>query len=161
MYTSAGSLVSGRFPVFAIVCPKNRTPEARGDNTTAAYVRNWFSNTVEPLDSVYLSLKPTTPGVFGYAIRPAPALVRDAYVRGSPSRIADGLPGFVKLMTVSGSGTPSSSGARNGSTPSGRASARVAPYTACSGRSEEHTSELQSRENLVCRLLLEKKKKRS
>src|SRR5436309_7726060 len=27
----------------------------------------------------------------------------------------------------------------------------------CSGRSEEHTSELQSRENLVCRLLLEKK----
>src|SRR5690606_41089228 len=27
-------------------------------------------------------------------------------------------------------------------------------------RSEEHTSELQSRENLVCRLLLEKKKQR-
>src|SRR5690606_34248701 len=29
----------------------------------------------------------------------------------------------------------------------------------CNLRSEEHTSELQSRENLVCRLLLEKKKK--
>src|SRR5436309_6620798 len=29
-----------------------------------------------------------------------------------------------------------------------------------SDRSEEHTSELQSRENLVCRLLLEKKKKK-
>src|SRR5207302_6992787 len=28
-------------------------------------------------------------------------------------------------------------------------------------RSEEHTSELQSRENLVCRLLLEKKKQRT
>src|SRR5690606_41224757 len=28
----------------------------------------------------------------------------------------------------------------------------------CWRRSEEHTSELQSRENLVCRLLLEKKK---
>src|SRR5690606_42024619 len=27
----------------------------------------------------------------------------------------------------------------------------------CAPRSEEHTSELQSRENLVCRLLLEKK----
>src|SRR5690606_41048973 len=27
-------------------------------------------------------------------------------------------------------------------------------------RSEEHTSELQSRDNLICRLLLEKKKKR-
>src|SRR5204863_10163712 len=30
----------------------------------------------------------------------------------------------------------------------------------CDGRSEEHTSELQSRRDLVCRLLLEKKKKR-
>src|SRR3712207_7754113 len=29
------------------------------------------------------------------------------------------------------------------------------------GRSEEHTSELQSRQYLVCRLLLEKKKKRT
>src|SRR5690606_42069138 len=33
-------------------------------------------------------------------------------------------------------------------------------YTAYTPRSEEHTSELQSRENLVCRLLLEKKKKK-
>src|SRR5207302_6967990 len=33
------------------------------------------------------------------------------------------------------------------------------PAGVCAGRSEEHTSELQSRENLVCRLLLEKKKK--
>src|SRR5690606_40427104 len=32
------------------------------------------------------------------------------------------------------------------------------PGRATSARSEEHTSELQSRENLVCRLLLEKKK---
>src|SRR5688572_31445069 len=31
--------------------------------------------------------------------------------------------------------------------------------TAAIGRSEEHTSELQSQSNLVCRLLLEKKKK--
>src|SRR2546430_10119269 len=30
----------------------------------------------------------------------------------------------------------------------------------CSQRSEEHTSELQSQSNLVCRLLLEKKKKK-
>src|SRR2546430_13468064 len=29
----------------------------------------------------------------------------------------------------------------------------------CKSRSEEHTSELQSQSNLVCRLLLEKKKK--
>ena len=33
-------------------------------------------------------------------------------------------------------------------------------YTMDSSRSEEHTSELQSRTNLVCRLLLEKKKKK-
>src|SRR5688572_31682049 len=33
------------------------------------------------------------------------------------------------------------------------------PLHATSGRSEEHTSELQSQSNLVCRLLLEKKKK--
>src|SRR2546430_6412461 len=32
--------------------------------------------------------------------------------------------------------------------------------TNCVHRSEEHTSELQSQSNLVCRLLLEKKKKR-
>src|SRR2546430_9468470 len=32
-------------------------------------------------------------------------------------------------------------------------------FPRCSKRSEEHTSELQSQSNLVCRLLLEKKKK--
>src|SRR3712207_8432304 len=36
----------------------------------------------------------------------------------------------------------------------------VAPWPPA-GRSEEHTSELQSRQYLVCRLLLEKKKKKS
>src|SRR5688572_31806791 len=35
---------------------------------------------------------------------------------------------------------------------------RVRP--GCRARSEEHTSELQSQSNLVCRLLLEKKKKK-
>src|SRR5436309_4106884 len=35
---------------------------------------------------------------------------------------------------------------------------RVSGFADKSWRSEEHTSELQSRENLVCRLLLEKKK---
>src|SRR2546422_1726115 len=37
--------------------------------------------------------------------------------------------------------------------------ARLTFDTASLGRSEEHTSELQSRLHLVCRLLLEKKKK--
>src|SRR5437773_8095957 len=38
--------------------------------------------------------------------------------------------------------------------------ATAGPGWAFAGRSEEHTSELQSHHDLVCRLLLEKKKKR-
>src|SRR2546430_8990200 len=38
---------------------------------------------------------------------------------------------------------------------------RVRPKRQCPTRSEEHTSELQSQSNLVCRLLLEKKKSQS
>src|SRR2546422_3507499 len=41
----------------------------------------------------------------------------------------------------------------------GRAAARHPLHLGHDGRSEEHTSELQSRLHLVCRLLLEKKKK--
>src|SRR5690606_40789093 len=46
--------------------------------------------------------------------------------------------------------------------PSATTSQRKVPVASstCWRRSEEHTSELQSRENLVCRLLLEKKKKK-
>src|SRR2546430_6826020 len=39
------------------------------------------------------------------------------------------------------------------------ASPTITMAIAAAGRSEEHTSELQSQSNLVCRLLLEKKKK--
>src|SRR2546430_13216060 len=39
--------------------------------------------------------------------------------------------------------------------------ATAAGELGCRGRSEEHTSELQSQSNLVCRLLLEKKKQRT
>src|SRR6266511_4636661 len=49
----------------------------------------------------------------------------------------------------------SSSGRRRAA---GRAAGRIPP-SGFGLRSEEHTSELQSRENLVCRLLLEKKQK--
>src|SRR2546427_1552249 len=40
-------------------------------------------------------------------------------------------------------------------------SARTTARRPCGTRSEEHTSELQSQSNLVCRLLLEKKKKKN
>src|SRR2546430_9201109 len=48
-------------------------------------------------------------------------------------------------------------------TPATKKSAKAdASWTVpCSSRSEEHTSELQSQSNLVCRLLLEKKKRRT
>src|SRR5258708_31261383 len=40
-----------------------------------------------------------------------------------------------------------------------RSEPAVGPEARLSGRSEEHTSELQSPDHLVCRLLLEKKKR--
>src|SRR5690606_40421410 len=43
-------------------------------------------------------------------------------------------------------------------TPAAQGSVRMHRSEFEAARSEEHTSELQSRENLVCRLLLEKKK---
>src|SRR5690606_40270497 len=56
---------------------------------------------------------------------------------------------------------PAVTGATRAAPPPGRGPARPPrPWSgAGAARSEEHTSELQSRENLVCRLLLEKKKK--
>src|SRR5688572_32255977 len=43
--------------------------------------------------------------------------------------------------------------------PEGVSVGRIGETLKVPGRSEEHTSELQSQSNLVCRLLLEKKKK--
>src|SRR3712207_8966214 len=51
-------------------------------------------------------------------------------------------------------------GRRPTSTRPGPRPGRTAPGWDTSRRSEEHTSELQSRQYLVCRLLLEKKKKK-
>src|SRR5205085_8637155 len=53
--------------------------------------------------------------------------------------------------------TPPRPAAEHPSAHAGRADLAAAPRRGC--RSEEHTSELQSQSNLVCRLLLEKKKK--
>src|SRR3712207_8771635 len=47
------------------------------------------------------------------------------------------------------------------STSRGSATATRAASSSTGSRSEEHTSELQSRQYLVCRLLLEKKKEKS
>src|SRR3712207_7962489 len=58
---------------------------------------------------------------------------------------------------LSGESPVSPPGGRGGA--SSGAPKRVAAHVGLAGRSEEHTSELQSRQYLVCRLLLEKKKK--
>src|SRR5689334_25354111 len=54
----------------------------------------------------------------------------------------------------------SSAGAWGGSSTPSRTRPCPAPSSRC-GRSEEHTSELQSQFHLVCRLLLEKKKNKN
>src|SRR2546427_6379305 len=64
------------------------------------------------------------------------------------------------ILTTCAAGTPSSISARASSTSSTATSTSRSPCRAASWRSEEHTSELQSQSNLVCRLLLEKKKKK-
>src|SRR5256886_6759368 len=73
-------------------------------------------------------------------------------------------PWSARRSTTSGSPSP------GGSPPSSRTRWRIPPPSSSptwnsssksSARSEEHTSELQSQSNLVCRLLLEKKKKRT
>src|SRR5690606_40745772 len=76
---------------------------------------------------------------------------------------------FAHFRDHSCRGTGAPHGGRQGALAAGRAPAAgpcPRPAWAAGGgagdlcqRSEEHTSELQSRENLVCRLLLEKKNK--
>src|SRR3712207_7734622 len=61
--------------------------------------------------------------------------------------------------TPTGTSTPPRTSACSWSTPSGACSSTgPRPWSRAATRSEEHTSELQSRQYLVCRLLLEKKK---
>src|SRR2546430_4494716 len=74
-----------------------------------------------------------------------------------------GWPATAKPVARSGNQAANAGSGRSVSVPPGTSAVR--PRAACSSvtpaaaaRSEEHTSELQSQSNLVCRLLLEKKK---
>src|SRR5438067_6731877 len=76
-----------------------------------------------------------------------PALLEKARLRPHALRLEEALRlsrqlGFAKVRQVRGH----------------RILHRAAAVARCGARSEEHTSELQSRFDLVCRLLLEKKK---
>src|SRR5690606_6912921 len=77
--------------------------------------------------------------------------------RSSPSALQKTASSPRNGSSVKVTGCPS----RNSGLPSAIASLARSSLMISSGtRSEEHTSELQSRENLVCRLLLEKKNKK-
>src|SRR5438046_4481325 len=71
----------------------------------------------------------------------------------------DALPISLESRSASSMRRRSFPGPRKCCCPANSSSVRGRMRTA-SGRSEEHTSELQSLTNLVCRLLLEKKKKK-
>src|SRR5690606_40006471 len=68
----------------------------------------------------------------------------------------------IPLLTLAGVFIERAVRARHGTSAGDVAKAECVgwSYNEYGMRSEEHTSELQSRENLVCRLLLEKKKTR-
>src|SRR2546422_1403581 len=70
--------------------------------------------------------------------------------------------GCAKRPATSMASAPAPGGAASLSSATGSApgGGSVSNTSSPSGRSEEHTSELQSRLHLVCRLLLEKKKKK-
>src|SRR3712207_7794972 len=79
--------------------------------------------------------------------------------REHPARGPDGGRGGPGLQEVRRRGRAGAAGGRGAGRPAG--ARRRAPARAELARSEEHTSELQSRQYLVCRLLLEKKKQQN
>src|SRR6266511_1364637 len=116
-----------------------------------------------------------------FVMRPSPFVMTTPYSSGSGTCFRQSVTAapfsrwkamtLVRSMSVSASPEMT----RNGSAPSASPICRTDPPvpsgvssmlyrrrmpTDPPSRSEEHTSELQSRENLVCRLLLEKKKKK-
>src|SRR5256885_3381569 len=90
----------------------------------------------------------------------------DSYIGSDPSRKIRGLcnpdSGFILLETISQLQYDRSREiSTNGTLPARQKADVPGWFFTSSARSEEHTSELQSPCNLVCRLLLEKKKQRS
>src|SRR2546430_3895871 len=71
----------------------------------------------------------------------------------------DALPIWRRLWTADRSPAPGHTDHRRNARPCSRSSDPANIESRESARSEEHTSELQSQSNLVCRLLLEKKKR--
>src|SRR5204862_3990725 len=83
-------------------------------------------------------------------------LARPTHAPGSPGRGRTG--GSPRGRCGSGRGTGAASTGRGGATVRRHEPGKRPKAGSRESRSEEHTSELQSRRDLVCRLLLEKKK---
>src|SRR5690606_42078212 len=99
----------------------------------------------------FLPHRPPTPEIYTLSLHDALPIFRQT---GRPvSAAASSAPSRVSERTSLISPAPSRADSRM--------TAGVEVSTEMMTRSEEHTSELQSRENLVCRLLLEKKKKKA
>src|SRR5258707_7205105 len=66
--------------------------------------------------------------------------------------------GLLLLPPIDSHASSAAASSLNSSGPCGLSSIISSDRLTCEGRSEEHTSELQTRQYLVCRLLLEKEK---
>src|SRR5690606_41694725 len=105
-----------------------------------------------PPRSPHTSLFTPTPPTAIYTLSLHDALPISA---PAPGRLRPGAGQPVPRLRAAAHGADGPAGPRHRPPPDHR---RPPPGDGARRRSEEHTSELQSRENLVCRLLLEKKK---
>src|SRR5688572_32429246 len=100
--------------------------------------------------------------IFLLLLRPPPRSTLFPYTtlfRSPPSHVTSPCSRTTGHSSWPSSSRPGCSAPRPRSASNACGTARTRRRTSTSARSEEHTSELQSQSNLVCRLLLEKKKK--
>src|SRR5690606_41138224 len=108
----------------------------------------------------HVSVPPATATTAIYTLSLHDALpISSSAASRTPSRSGHDSPGRPSSRPPSPS--PSTRSARTASAAASSTPRPSPPVSPPPRRSEEHTSELQSRENLVCRLLLEKKKKKN
>src|SRR5690606_40139109 len=101
----------------------------------------------------YICVLPLRRCIVRFSSRGTPPALLD------PLSLHDALPICRKMsMPARRKAISRASGTGRRSKPMRRSFVRLCAAGSRTKRSEEHTSELQSRENLVCRLLLEKKK---
>src|SRR5690606_41661560 len=105
--------------------------------------------------TLFFSDSPRPPGTYALSLHDALPICPRA--RGSAARSSSAR---ISACRAANRDAPRAAAPRRPQSPAPPVTFRTGTETSRpAGRSEEHTSELQSRENLVCRLLLEKKNK--